>query len=277
MQPRRREAVLSLLLAPLSALAREAQDGKDYEPKVGQAGKDVIWVPTPDALVERMLDMAQVKAGDVVVDLGSGDGKIAIAAAKRGAKARGIEFNRDMVALSRRKAREANVKVDFVHGDIFKSDFSQADVVTMYLLPELNERLRPTLLRMKPGTRVTSHEFAMGDWQPDRTESVESRRALLWIVPARVAGDWNVRVTGEPPLHLELRQQYQKLEGHATVDGQRLALLEPSLHGAQLHFAIADEAGGARRFEGAINPRGGIGGAVVSADGQSKTFAAVRS
>ena len=104
MQPRRREAVLSLLLAPLSALAREAQDGKDYEPKVGQAGKDVIWVPTPDALVERMLDMAQVKAGDVVVDLGSGDGKIAIAAAKRGAKARGIEFNRDMVALSRRKA-----------------------------------------------------------------------------------------------------------------------------------------------------------------------------
>ena len=273
----RRETVLSLLLAPLGALADDEADSKPYKPTVGQTGKDVVWVPTPDALVERMLDMAEVKAGVSVVDLGSGDGKIAIAAAKRGAKARGIEFNPDMVALSRRNAREANVDVEFVQGDIFKSDFSDADVVTMYLLPELNERLMPTLLRMKPGTRVTTHAFLMGDWQPDRTESVQARQAHLWIVPARVEGSWSVRTEGEPPLGLSLRQQYQKLNGFATQGGQRLTLQEPSLRGADVRFGVADAAGGARRFEGAVGAHGRMGGSVLLADGQRKTFAAVRS
>jgi SAM-dependent methyltransferase len=279
MHPCRRETVLALLFAPLlplPALARNDAETKPYEPTVGQPGKDVVWVPTPDALVQRMLDMAEVKPNDFVVDLGSGDGKIAIAAAKRGARARGIEYNPDMVALSRRRAREENVKVDFVHGDIFKTDFSRADVVTMYLLPSLNEKLRPTLLRMKPGTRVTTHQFLIGDWEPDRTETVESRSAHLWIVPARVAGNWSVQAEGQPPLRLRLQQKYQKLDGHAIRDGRRLPLQDAGLRGTQVRFALADDTAGPLRFEGTASAPGRISGSMTGADGQARRFTAVR-
>ena len=148
-----------------SALAQE----KPFEPVSGQAGKDVVWVPTPQALVDRMLDMAKVTPKDYLIDLGSGDGRTVITAAKRGVKATGIEFNPDMVALSRRNAAAAGVtgKATFIQGDIFKSDFSKATVITLFLLPDLNLRLRPTLLDMKPGTRVVSNSFDMGEWEPD--------------------------------------------------------------------------------------------------------------
>ncbi|TFZ02266.1 methyltransferase domain-containing protein [Ramlibacter henchirensis] len=265
----------SLLLPLLPGCATPPRE--DFKPVVGQAGKDVIWVPTPDAVVERMLDMAEVKRGERVVDLGSGDGKIAIAAAKRGARARGIEFNPDMVALSRRNAREAGVEVDFAQGDIFQADFSDADVVTLYLLPNLNEKLRPILLDMKPGTRVTSHQFTMGPWTPDRTDDVSGRDAHLWIVPAKVGGTWTVRVEGEPPLQVELRQQFQQLEGDALVGGERFALELPRLRGPAIRFDVRGGPGGTMRFEGTADNGGRMDGMVATAGAQPRRFTATRS
>ncbi len=278
MQPHRRRllaaASASLALPLLAACA--ARGREDYQPVVGQAGKDVIWVPTPDAVVERMLDMAEVKPGERVVDLGSGDGKIAIAAARRGARARGIEYNPDLVAVSRRNARAAGVDVAFEQGDIFQVDFTEADVVTLYLLPSLNEKLRPILLAMKPGTRVTSHQFTMGGWQPDRTDELAGREAHLWIVPAKVAGTWTVRVPDEPPLQVVLQQQFQKLEGHALVGGASVPVELPRIRGAAIRFDVPAQ-GGTRRFEGTAGHQGGMSGTVARlAGGPAKPFAATR-
>ncbi|CAA9398604.1 MAG: hypothetical protein AVDCRST_MAG51-771 [uncultured Ramlibacter sp.] len=277
MHPLRRRvtaaAAASLLLPLFGACART----EEYKPTVGQEGKDVIWVPTPDDVVQRMLDMAQVTRGDRVVDLGSGDGKITIAAAKRGARARGIEYNPDMVALSRRNARNQGVEVDFEQGDIFAADFSDADVVTLYLLPDLNERLRPILLNMKPGTRVTSHQFRMGPWEPDRTDDVNGRHAHFWMVPAKVGGNWMVRVDGEPPLEVRLEQQYQKLQGHASLGGERVPLQAPAVKGPAVSFGIPSRSAGVMRFEGTADNAGQMSGTVVLAGGQRKPFSARRS
>ena len=233
-------AAAGIVLGLLGACAQlgVAAEPRPYNPMRGQAGKDVVWIPTPDNVVVRMLDMAQVTAGDTLVDLGSGDGKIAIAAAKRGARARGIEYNPDMVELSRRSAKEQGVDVEFVQGDIFESNFTDADVVTLYLLPELNERLRPVLLEMKPGTRVASHEFDMGDWKPDRLDIVDGRHAYFWVVPARIGGVWSVRIEGEPAFEVRIEQQYQTLDGHAARGGTRVALQEPQVRGAAVAFRV---------------------------------------
>ncbi|MET0443653.1 MAG: class I SAM-dependent methyltransferase, partial [Pseudorhodoplanes sp.] len=188
---------------------------KPFEPSVGQDGKDVIWVPTPQSLVNKMLDMAKVTAKDNLVDLGSGDGRTVITAAKRGANARGIEFNPNMVALSQAAAAKEGVsdKAKFEQGDIFQTDFSKADVVTMFLLTSLNAKLRPTILDMKPGTRVVSNTFDMGDWKADEeataTEGCTSYcKAYFWIVPAKVDGAWTTD-KGE----LALKQTYQNFTG----------------------------------------------------------------
>src|SRR6185503_17242729 len=194
---------------------------KDYTPQVGQEGKDVIWVPTPQSLVERMLDMAKLTAKDIHYDLGSGDGRTVIAAAKRGAQAYGVEFNPDMVALSERNAAKEGLagKAKFINGDIFQTDFSQATVLTLYLLPSLNVKLRPTILKMKPGTRVVSHAFDMDDWKADQSDEVEGARAYLWIVPAHVDGAWRWNAVGEPAraVALTLKQHYQQVEGSAQL------------------------------------------------------------
>ncbi len=185
----------SVLIACAAALAlslgAHAQN-KDYTPSVGQEGKDVIWVPTPDALVQKMLDMAKLTPSDVHFDLGSGDGRTVIAAAKRGTKAVGVEYNPDMVELSKRAAAKEGAvivaRTEFIRGDIFQTDFSKADVLTLYLLPSLNLKLRPTILNMKPGTRVVSHAFSMGgDWEPERQESVQGTTVYLWRIPTRKA------------------------------------------------------------------------------------------
>lgn len=204
----------------------EARYGDEtFRPEVGQAGKDVIWVPTPDSLVKAMLTVAEVKPGDFVVDLGSGDGKIAIAAARDfGARAMGIEYNPEMVALARRNANRAGVsnRVTFLEGDIFKSDFSEATVVTLYLLPSLNLRLRDTLLGMKPGTRIVSHAFSMGDWEPERTITTDDATGYFWIVPANIAGRWAFEV-GNDRFMAEFGQQYQNLviaRGQPLRDGK---------------------------------------------------------
>ena len=236
------------------AFSLSAPAAEDYAPQVGQPGKDVIWVPTPDALVERMLDMAKVTPRDYVVDLGSGDGRTVIAAAKRGIRAMGIEYNPDMVKLSIRNAEKAGVQSNatFVHGDVFQSDFSQATVVTMYLLSSLNLKLRPTILNMKPGTRVVSHAFNMGDWNADDTADVDGYRAYLWIVPAKVQGRWQVNGTAGV-FELALEQTFQKITAKAFGTGLTGNVSDARIDGAQISFTIGDSAGKPMRFSGTVN------------------------
>jgi hypothetical protein len=251
-------AAFSLSLAGTPAFAQAGAGTADYVPEVGQSGKDVVWVPTPDALVERMLRMARVGPKDYVIDLGSGDGRIAIAAAQKfGARAHGIEYNPDMVVLSNRNAEKAGVadKVKFIKADIFESDFSQATVITMYLLPALNLKLRPKILEMRPGTRVTSHAFNMEDWQPDQTASVEGRDAYLWIVPAKVGGIWKLSApagNGAETWQLALEQKFQKLSGKASLDGKTFPLADSQLDGVNIRFSFVDGNGTKREFTGRV-------------------------
>jgi len=206
---------------------------EDYVPDVGQDGKDVIWVPTPQTLVDKMLDMAQVTPQDRLMDLGSGDGRTVITAAQRGLTAKGIEYNPDLVALSRSNAAKAGMsrRATFEVADLFETDLSQADVITMFLLSTINEKLRPKLLELPPGTRIVSNTFRMGDWEPDASETVTEAcqtycNALLWVVPAKVDGRWQV---GGRTLQLE--QQYQMLSGKlgsseisdARMDGRTIS------------------------------------------------------
>jgi precorrin-6B methylase 2 len=213
----RRIAVLSAMFALTANVALAQTTGqKPFEPQVGQAGKDVVWVPTPQAVVDKMLDMAQVTKDDIVYDLGSGDGRTVITAAKRGARAFGIEYNPDMVTLSQNNAKAAGVadRATFVKADLFETDFSKANVVTMFLLPSINIKLRPKILDMKPGTRIASNTFTMEDWQADETATITDGcssswcTALFWIVPAKVGGTWNT-----PNGALTLTQNFQMLSG----------------------------------------------------------------
>jgi len=214
-----------------------------YTPSVGQGGKDVVWVPTPQALVDQMLDLAQLTPEDKLVDLGSGDGRTVITAAKRGATARGIEFNPDMVALSKRQARAEGVsdRATFEQGDIFESDFSEATVVTLFLLPRLNMKLRPILLDMPPGTRILANSFDMGDWQPDETAEVAEGcsaycRALKWVVPAKVDGAW--KLDGKT---LELKQTFQMLEGALQDGSAAQPISNAKLNGARIEFSVGND------------------------------------
>src|SRR3970040_2302458 len=224
---RRSFLTLLLSLAATAVLAQEKPASQDFQPEVGQSGKDVVWVPTPQSLVDKMLDLGKVTAADYVIDLGSGDGRTVITAAKRGARALGIEYNPDMVELSKRNATAAGVdgKATFVKADIFESDFSEATVITMFLLPQLNLQLRPKLLDLKPGTRLVSNSFTMGEWEADETETVADDcvswcTALFWIVPAKVQGTWRLGQND-----LTLTQNFQMLSGAlgaTEVSGGRL-------------------------------------------------------
>jgi hypothetical protein len=256
-QPLLAIAAVSWLACGVSAEAKtRAECERDYKPQVGQAGKDVIWVPTPDELVSRMLTMAKVTPKDYVVDLGAGDGKIAIAAGKKfGATALGIEYNPEMARLAQCYVQAEGVtdKVKIVQGDIFKEDFSKATVVTMYLLPELNMRLRPTILAMKPGTRVTSHQFSMGDWEADETAEIEYRTAYLWIVPARVEGDWTFREDGgKTTFSVAMTQKFQRVSGEAGMGGNRNPLVGATLRGEEIKFAFNDDKGQTRTLTGTV-------------------------
>ena len=213
------------------------------EPRQGLAGKDVIWLPTPESLVERMLTMAQVGARDVVYDLGSGDGRMVIAAARRGARAVGVEFNPELVAFSERRATAQGVArhARFVQGDIFETDFKEATVVTLYLLSTLNLRLRPTLLEMRAGTRVVSHAFSMDDWAPDEVSRAEGRTAYLWIVPAAVEGSWRLALQGGPSFDVALTQRFQKIEGTVALGAIEAGLREPVLRGDAIRFGFVDQ------------------------------------
>ena len=240
-----RAAALALLLgvAPLAAGQTRADCERQYTPQRGQEGKDVVWEPTEDSMLVRMLEMARITPADTVYDLGSGDGKIPIAAAKRfGATAVGVEYDAGLVAHARCLAAAEGVRdrVTFVQGDIFATDFSDATVVTLYLLPELNLRLRPALLAMKPGTRVVSYSFTMGDWEADdHVDSFGDGSAYLWIVPADVGGSWTFRATGGgETFEVVLEQTFQKLRGLAGRAG-----VAGAVAGDQVRFAFMRDAG----------------------------------
>ena len=229
----------------------------DYKPRRGQSGKDVIWIPTPDTLVNRMLRMAQVTPKDYVIDLGSGDGKIVIAAAREGARGLGIEYNPDMVELSRRRAQQAGVadRARFEKADIFESDFSQATVITRYLLPHLNLRLRHRILALKPGTRVASHEFRMGRWRPDETAKVGHASVHLWLVPANAGGDWEFSFPqqhGPRTVRMSFTQRFQYVTGEALFKDFTALPSDGKLLGERLSFDLTDEDGHLRRFVGQI-------------------------
>jgi hypothetical protein len=230
-----------------------------FQPQVGQAGKDVIWVPTPDDVVDRMLTMAQVTPQDVVMDLGAGDGKIAIAAAKKfGARAVGLEYNPDMVKHANANAAAAGVagngqgKALIRHADIFQTDFSQASVVTLYLLPALNMKLRPQLLSMRPGTRVVSHSFSMEDWEADEISTLDGRRAYFWMVPANVMGNWTLEANNQR-LDMTLDQTFQKISGSVTLTPIHAGLRDAKMRGPFIQFGLVDQTGVRRDFTGRVN------------------------
>jgi precorrin-6B methylase 2 len=238
-----RRSILTLLVSAAvatTAFGQTQTQTKPFEPQVGQPGKDVVWVPTSQALVDKMLDLAKVTANDTVYDLGSGDGRTVITAAKRGARAFGIEYNPDMVELSKKNAKEAGVSEDratFMKADLFETDFSKATVITMFLLPDINLRLRPKILDMAPGTRIVSNTFTMGEWEADVTETVTEGcttwcTALHWLVPAKVEGAWTIAQGGE----LALTQTFQKVSGTLRNGANTVPITEGKLRGDEITF-----------------------------------------
>ena len=248
---RRSLFALSLSLVASGAFAQAQPATKPFEPQVGQAGKDVVWVPTPQTLVDRMLDMAKLTPQDIHMDLGSGDGRTVITAAKRGATATGIEYNPNMVELSKRNAAAAGVpagKATFLNAQLFETDFSKATVITMFLLPQINMKLRPKILDLKPGTRIVSNTFTMEDWDADETSTVGEGceswcTALLWIVPAKVQGAWTL-----PQGELTLTQTFQKLSGTLRSGTTSTPITNGRLRGAEITFTA-----GGSTYTGRVN------------------------
>ena len=263
-----RRFFFALFLSALSvgAVAQAQPAKQEFKPEVGQEGKDVIWVPTPQELVEKMLDMAKVTAKDYVIDLGSGDGRTVITAAKRGAKALGIEYNPDMVELSKRNAAKEGVsdRASFMKADLFEADLSQAQVITMFLLPDINLKLRPKLLNLRPGTRVVSNSFTMGEWQADETANVKNGcasycTAYLWIVPAKVDGAWQL-----PQGELMLKQEYQMVSGTLKT-GNNAEPIKGKVTGDEIRFSA-----------GSTEYQGRISGNTIEGKSKSGSFKATR-
>lgn len=235
--------LLASTLISNNLAAQDKQSSTGFVPQVGQQGKDVVWVPTPQELVNKMLEIAQVTSNDFVLDLGSGDGRTVITAAKLGARALGIEYNPDMVALSKENARKEGVseRAEFIQADLYETDLSKATVITMFLLPEINLKLRPRLLDLKPGTRIVSNTFTMGDWEADLEATTEENwnswnTAYLWIIPAKVAGNWKLG-KGE----LSIAQTYQFIRGTYNVGNKSYTIEDGRLRGSSISFTISGE------------------------------------
>lgn len=240
-----------LVVFCLARAAAGQTSAEPFTPTSGMAGKDSVWVPTTEELVEAMLDLAEVTAEDYVVDLGSGDGRTVIAAAKRGARAHGVEFNPDLVALSQERAREAGVseRVTFVEGDMFEADISAATVLALFLMPENLRQLTPTFLQLEPGTRIVVNTLGIPDWEPDRVERLDPCQswceARLYIVPARVAGTWKL-----PDGSLVLEQSFQQVSGTLTNGGSELPIENGVVNGRAIRFTA-----GGTEYDGRINGR----------------------
>jgi len=252
-----RSLIVTFSLMVVSAYTQAPQPAtKPFEPVSGQAGKDVVWVPTPQATVDKMLELTKVTDKDFVIDLGSGNGITVISAAKKGATALGVEFNPDMVALSERRAREAGVsdKATFVKGDLFEADLSKATVITLFLLPDINLKLRPKLLDLKPGTRIASNTFTMDDWKPDAEATACEGSwctALSWVVPAKVGGSWQL---GNQTL--TLTQEFQVISGTLGTT----TITDGKMNGEEVTFTA-----GGRNYVGHVN------GTTITGSGWSAT------
>jgi SAM-dependent methyltransferase len=223
-------------------------------PQIGQASKDSVWVPTPERMIRRMLQLADVSKDDLVIDLGSGDGRIPIHAAKHfGARAIGVELEANLVKLARDSARTQGVShlVEFVQQDLFQADLSKATVVALYISPGVMTQLKPRLLALKPGTRVVSHHFTLEDWEPDETIRVENRTGYLWLVPADIRGRWTLRAAGEE-LQIEFEQAHQQLRAKGERAGKPVPVIGARLRGTEIAFGSFDRDGAARYFEGRI-------------------------
>ena len=264
---------LLLLILSFTTLILHCQDQTKsnlYVPYVGQPGKDVIWVPTPFELVDKMLELAGVTDTDYVVDLGSGDGRTVIAAAKLGARALGIEYNADMAEISKKKAEEAGVSMNtkFIQADLFEYNLSEATVITMFLLPDINLKLRPRLLDLKPGTRIVSNTFTMGNWEPDYEATTEGNwdswyTALLWIIPAKIEGVWNLG-----PGVLNIYQEFQMIYGTLKTEDKTSIITEGRLNGDKITFSV-DGA----KYSGRVTGKSTMAGTADSGSGKREWIA----
>lgn len=242
-------AALLLLAAPA-----QAQVSPNDPPQIGQVSRDSVWVPTPERVIRRMLQMADTTERDVVIDLGAGDGRIPIYAAKHfGARAIGVELEANLVRVARERAAAEGVSqlATFLQQDLFQADLSSATVIALYISPGVMTRLKPRLLALKPGTRVVSHQFTLDDWQPDETIRVENRTAHLWVVPASVGGRWSVKIPGEDFV-LRIGQRYQTLETFGERDGKRIPVIGANLRGTEIRFSTFDREGNVRQFTGVV-------------------------
>jgi SAM-dependent methyltransferase len=269
--PRLSPAISTIAIALIWAAPAAAQTPQEYKPQIGQAGKDVVWVPSPPEMVERMLDLARVTPQDLVVDLGSGDGRNVIAAAKRGARGLGVEFNPDLVELSRRTAASAGVadRASFVQGDMYEADISQATVLALFLLPENLRKLTPKFLDLKPGTRIVANTFGIAGWDPEETVRIEGEcrswcEAMLYIVPAKVTGTWTL-----PEGRLTLKQDFQKISGAVAAGEESRPIENASLRGPEITFSV-----GSRVYAGRVS--GDVLEGTVTAGGREQRFTAKR-
>jgi SAM-dependent methyltransferase len=267
-----RRLLIVLCMSVMAGVVSAQVAQEKFKPEVGQDGKDVVWVPTPQSLVDEMLDLANLTPKDFVIDLGSGDGRTVITAAKRGAKAHGIEYNPDMVALAKRLAAEAGVadRATFEKADLFESDFSRATVITMFLLTDINIRLRPQLLELKPGTRIVSNTFRMGEWTPDEEVTADENvcedycTAYLWIVPAKASGVWQF-AGGE----LRLEQEFQMLSGNLVSGGRTTPITDGWVRAEQVSISVGDA-----EYQGRLN--GNVIEGTVKTKGNSRPWKATR-
>jgi SAM-dependent methyltransferase len=242
----RRLAVLLVVLLPLAAAAQA--------PVLGQQSRDSVWVPTPERMIRRMLQLADTTRDDVVLDLGSGDGRIPIYAARHfGARGIGIELEANLIALSRKTAAAQGVseRVRFIQGDLFEADLSAASVIALYISPSVMERLKPRLLGLRPGTRIVSHYFRLGDWEPDEVVQTEGRTGYLWVVPANVAGQWKVSLPDEA-FTVKIGQVHQALTTSGERGGKPLHVIGARLRGTQIRFTSFDRDGATRHFDGRV-------------------------
>jgi SAM-dependent methyltransferase len=270
-----RRAVVALLGAALLAPAAVAQDNEQ------PIKKDVPYVPTPQELVEKMIEVAKVTEKDTVYDLGCGDGRMVVTAAKKhGARGIGVDIDPERIKEANANAKEAGVtdKVKFIQADLFTMDFKEADVLLMYLLPSVNVKLRPKILELKPGTRIVSHAFDMGDWEADDTIEVDGRTAYFWLVPAKVDGQWQATLKDggqQKQATLNLKQEYQQVSGTAEIDGKKVEIKDAKLKGDQLTLALDGNKTYTVRVDGA-NMQEVAKGQGANGDAQTASFTAKR-
>ena len=268
----------SLILALLFAPTHSGAQALSPAPEIGQASKDSVWVPTPERMIRRLLQMADTTRDDVVIDLGAGDGRIPIYAAKHfGALGIAVELEENLVRVSRQAAAREGVgsRVKVIQQDLFDADLSTATVVALYISPGAMQRLKPRLLNLRPGVRIVSHHFDLGDWEPDERIEVEGRNGYLWVVPAVVEGTWRVSIPGQD-FRLRVQRSYQKLKASGDRGGNDLTVLGARVRGNEVQFSAFDRDGESRNYTGRLEGDRLVGEARVWNSSRSIRWSAVR-